>query len=99
MCRVCVRPFVTVAAHFESKFRAETVRKGHEARLKCEAFGDRPITINWMKDKMPFQARDDPRYELNEASIEDGVSSEIVIKNADRRDSALFTCVTFNSHG
>jgi len=90
---------LTVAAHFETKFRAETVRKGHEARLRCEAIGDKPLTITWMKDKMPFNIRDESRYELIETATAEGVSSEIIIKNSDRRDSALFTCVTFNSHG
>jgi len=90
---------ISVAAHFETKFRAETVRKGHEARLKCEAIGDKPLTITWMKDKMSFNVRDESRYELTETATEDGVTSEVLIKTADRRDSALFTCVTFNSHG
>ena len=52
-----------------------------------------------MKDKMSFNVRDESRYELTETATEEGVTSEVLIKNADRRDSALFTCVTFNSHG
>lgn len=91
-----------MAAHFESKFRAETVRKGQEARLKCEAFGDKPLSITWLKDKQPFSKKgveENARYQLTETVQADGVTSEIVIKNSDRRDSALFTCVTFNSHG
>ncbi|CAG2102033.1 unnamed protein product [Medioppia subpectinata] len=90
---------VNVAAHFESKFRAETVRKGLEARIRCEAIGDKPITISWLKDKLTFNPRDDPRYELLEAIVSEGIKSEIVIRNADRRDSALFSCVTTNAYG
>ena len=110
----------SVAAHFESKFRAETVRKGMEAKIKCEAIGDkwdirsvcvanmsvtteicifRPITITWLKDKLPFSPREDPRYELLESIVAEGIKSEIVIRNADRRDSALFSCVTSNAYG
>lgn len=88
-----------MAAHFESKFRAETVRKGQESRVKCDAFGDKPLTITWMKDKLPFNLKEDPRYELIETVVSEGISSEIVIKNSDRRDSSLFTCVAFNSFG
>lgn len=88
-----------MAAHFDSKFRAETVRKGHEARLKCDAIGDKPLTISWMKDKLPFNPKEDPRYQLIETVLTEGVTSEIVIKTSDRRDSALFTCVAFNSYG
>lgn len=88
-----------VAAHFESKFRAETVRKGHEARLRCEAFGDKPVSISWMKDKLPFSIKDDPRYVQTENVLSEGLSSEILIRNSDRRDSALFTCLASNSYG
>ena len=90
---------VNVAAGFKTKFKAETVRKGQEASLKCEVEGDRPITISWMKDKINLSIKEEPRYELIESATRDGVSSEILIRNADRRDSALFTCVSFNSYG
>ncbi|CAG2123263.1 unnamed protein product, partial [Medioppia subpectinata] len=51
------------------------------------------------KDKLTFNPRDDPRYELLEAIVSEGIKSEIVIRNADRRDSALFSCVTTNAYG
>lgn len=59
----------------------------------------RPITITWLKDKLPFSPREDPRYELLESIVAEGIKSEIVIRNADRRDSALFSCVTSNAYG
>ena len=31
---------VHVAAHFKTKFKAETVQKNADVRLRCEAFGD-----------------------------------------------------------
>lgn len=91
-----------MAAHFKSKFRAETVRKGQEANLKCEAEGDRPLTITWFKDKMPFNINDVDRskYDLSESSANNGESvSEILIRNTDRRDSSLFTCRASNAYG
>ncbi|XP_064480488.1 cell adhesion molecule Dscam1-like [Ornithodoros turicata] len=90
---------VHVAAHFRSKFKAETVRRGHLARLKCEAFGDKPLIITWSKDKQSFDPKADPRYELNETLTSSGIVSEITIRGADRRDSALFTCLARNSFG
>lgn len=89
----------TVPAHFSSKFRAETVRRGQEARVRCEASGDRPISVSWMKDKRTLSMKEEPRYELTESGTRDGLFSEILIRNADRRDSALFSCVAFNSFG
>uniref|UniRef100_T1KQ15 Down syndrome cell adhesion molecule n=1 Tax=Tetranychus urticae TaxID=32264 RepID=T1KQ15_TETUR len=90
---------VHVAAHFETKFNVHTVRKGQEARVQCKAIGDKPITINWLKDKISFNPRDDVRYELFEEASSEGLISEILIRSADRRDSALFTCNTFNGFG
>lgn len=90
---------VTVPAHFKSKFRAETVRKGQDALIRCEAEGDRPLTISWTKDKNPLRTKDDLRYESTETPTKDGVVSEIIIRNAERRDSALFTCIAGNPYG
>lgn len=92
-------PFV-VAAHFEGpKFRAITVRKGHEASLKCEAEGDPPLSVSWMKDKVPLNTKEETRYELIETPTGNGVVSEVIIRNSDRRDSSLFTCSAYNSFG
>ncbi|GFR13705.1 down syndrome cell adhesion molecule-like protein Dscam2, partial [Trichonephila clavata] len=41
---------VRVPAHFKEEFMAETVRRGEKVVVKCQAFGDRPITITWKKD-------------------------------------------------
>lgn len=76
-----------------------TVRRGQEASVKCEAEGDAPIVISWLKDKIPVSIKDETRYELIESATTTGVSSEILIRDADRRDSALFSCIAFNSHG
>jgi Down syndrome cell adhesion protein len=91
----------TVSAHFKSKFRAETVRKGQEANLKCEAEGDRPLTITWFRDKVPFNPRESPngKYDITETQTPTGFTSEIVIRSTDRRDSSLFTCRASNAYG
>lgn len=92
-----IKVTVHVAAHFDTKFRAETVRKGQEARLKCEASGDRPLTIVWTKDKTKVS---DPRYEVVQSMTKDATTaSEIIIRHSDRRDSALFTCTATNEYG
>ena len=85
-----VAPTVNVAAHFKSKFKAETVRKGQEPSLRCEAEGDRPLSISWQKNKSILNVKNEPRYELIESAIAEGITSRIIIRNAKRRDSALF---------
>ncbi|XP_070391428.1 cell adhesion molecule Dscam1-like isoform X4 [Dermacentor albipictus] len=94
-----VKLSVHVAAHFKMKFKAESVQRGHIARLRCEAFGDKPVIITWSRDKQSFDPKEDPRYELNETVHGGGIVSEITIRGADRRDSALFTCLARNAYG
>ncbi|KAH9406242.1 hypothetical protein TYRP_013848, partial [Tyrophagus putrescentiae] len=90
---------IQVAAHFETKFRTETVHRGLEARIKCSAVGDKPITISWFKDKAPFLVNEDNRYDLIETILNEGIKSELIIRNSDRRDGGLYTCLTSNSYG
>lgn len=44
--------FVTVAAHFKTPFRVHRVSKGESLNILCEAYGEKPITIEWSKDKV-----------------------------------------------
>jgi len=90
---------VLVGAHFKAKMRTELVRRGQPARLKCESIGDLPIEINWLRDKMPLYAADEPRYSLSKTLLTDGILSELSIAETDRQDSALFTCITQNQFG
>ncbi|UXI20602.1 Brain-specific angiogenesis inhibitor 1 [Sarcoptes scabiei] len=90
---------VNVAASFETKFRTETVHRGLEARIKCSASGDKPVTISWFKDKAPLMIGDDGRYDLIETIMNDGIKSELLIRNTERRDGGLYTCLGSNSFG
>ncbi|GIY38994.1 down syndrome cell adhesion molecule-like protein Dscam2 [Caerostris darwini] len=65
-----IRLSVHVAAHFKSKFRAESVRKGEDAKLTCEAIGDRPLQITWLKDKQSFEPQIDLSYPERPLQIE-----------------------------
>lgn len=80
---------VHVAAHFKTKFKAETVQKGADVRLRCEAFGDGPITLNWTKDQLLFNAKDDVRYELIENLTSESLVSELIIQDTNRKDSQV----------
>lgn len=75
------------------------MRRGQSARLKCEAIGDLPIEINWLRDKMPLYPSDESRYSISKTLLQDGIVSELNIIETDRQDSALFTCITQNSYG
>ncbi|CAL1284864.1 unnamed protein product [Larinioides sclopetarius] len=91
---------VHVPPRFDNKFRSETARKADVVRLKCESTGDHPMTIVWNIDKQPLTPSEDPRrYDLKELVDKKRMSSEITIKSAERRDSALFTCLVRNAFG
>nr|XP_042900815.1 Down syndrome cell adhesion molecule-like protein Dscam2 [Parasteatoda tepidariorum] len=91
---------VHIPPRFDTKFRSETARKGDVVRLKCESTGDHPMTIVWNLDKQPLTPTEDTRYELKElVDKKKRMSSEITIKSAERRDSALFTCLVRNAFG
>ena len=62
-------------------------------------FGDSPITLNWTKDQLLFNAKDDARYELIENLNTESLISELIIQDANRKDSSLFTCVASNGYG
>ncbi|XP_023213824.1 Down syndrome cell adhesion molecule-like protein Dscam2 [Centruroides sculpturatus] len=94
-----VRLIVHVPAHFRNKFKSTTIRKDETVQLKCEAYGERPLTISWMKDRQNFNPRSDPRYSDKETILEKGMTSELTIISANRRDSALFTCTAANEYG
>ena len=42
---------------------------------------------------------DDGRFDLIETITNEGIKSELLIRNADRRDGGLYTCITANSFG
>lgn len=63
------------------------MQKGSDVRLRCEAFGDSPITLNWTKDQLLFNAKDDVRYELIENLSAESLVSELLIQDANRKDS------------
>ncbi|KAL1467324.1 hypothetical protein MTO96_026208 [Rhipicephalus appendiculatus] len=90
---------VHVSAHFKNAFNSKTLRKGNTARIKCEVFGEKPLTISWSKNGQSISAKQDQRYEIKTSETEDSVQSQLEIHAVDRRDSALFACHGSNKHG
>lgn len=93
---------VRTPAHFKEEFRVETVPKSRPLSVRCEALGDKPLAIQWKKDGQAFgsgSAVSDKRYLISESMSERGLTSEIKVDSADRRDSSLYTCVASNAFG
>ncbi|CAG2161346.1 unnamed protein product [Oppiella nova] len=92
--------WVDFAARFRAKFRAETVARNQKAILVCEAVGERPITIEWNRDRQLIHTEHHSnRYAIKETVMNEGITSELVIESIDRSDSALYQCITSNAYG
>ncbi|XP_055939184.1 cell adhesion molecule DSCAM-like isoform X7 [Argiope bruennichi] len=90
---------VIVPARFEEKFTMKNVRRGETATLKCEAVGDKPLSITWTKDKAEIDFKKHTRLEKFDRDIEKGLSSELIIRTTDRKDGALYGCLAKNEYG
>ncbi|XP_049273057.1 Down syndrome cell adhesion molecule-like protein 1 homolog isoform X4 [Rhipicephalus sanguineus] len=67
--------------------------------MKCQATGDQPLSIAWSKGSVKLDKRTSARYEVFETLTPDGLISELVIRDTDRSDGALYTCHTQNKYG
>ncbi|XP_074599693.1 cell adhesion molecule Dscam1-like [Brevipalpus obovatus] len=94
-----IRILVHVPAFFEHSFTSKTIKKGDSLELRCEAGGERPLTITWNRDRIAFDPRKDARYNLLVNEKESTLEHILQIRSADRQDSVLFTCVAINAYG
>ncbi|KAH6927548.1 hypothetical protein HPB50_005665 [Hyalomma asiaticum] len=76
-----------------------TVRRSHSVRLKCEATGDRPLTVHWFKDQRPYQATLREGFDIIERSLPGGVISELLIQNSSTSDTGAYVCKVSNKFG
>ncbi|XP_077517997.1 cell adhesion molecule Dscam1-like isoform X2 [Amblyomma americanum] len=90
---------VQVAAHFERKFQALTVRRGEGVTLACRAVGEPPITVTWTRDRHAFNPANEPRYVVEEKPGDEALEYVLRIPSVDRRDSSLFSCYAENAYG
>ncbi|KAK8781343.1 hypothetical protein V5799_017316 [Amblyomma americanum] len=90
---------VHVAAHFERKFQALTVRRGESVTLTCRALGESPITMSWTRDRHGFSPALEPRYIVEEKPGKEVLEYVVRIPSVDRRDSSLFSCYAENAYG
>ncbi|XP_064488740.1 cell adhesion molecule Dscam1-like isoform X6 [Ornithodoros turicata] len=93
------RLVVHVPARFEEKNTVVTARRSEVTRMKCQANGDQPLSITWSKGNVRLDKRTSARYEVFETMTSDGLISELVVRDTERSDGALYTCHTENKYG
>lgn len=87
-------------AHFKSNAQQTIVaRKQDQVQLRCDAFGDEPITIEWLKNKQRLTNDLDSRYSIHNNPLQSALISLLVIKQTQRQDNSLYECVTRNQVG
>nr|XP_046910785.1 Down syndrome cell adhesion molecule homolog isoform X4 [Dermatophagoides farinae] len=87
-----------VPARFDEKYSSLQAKKGDIIVMKCNATGDRPITIRWTKDGIKLD-RLSHHYEMTDFSTSQGVISELSIRPVQKSDGAIYKCDAENEHG
>ena len=90
---------VFVKAHFKLSFDLFRVEKGSPLRLSCTAYGEKPLSIRWLKERVEINPLLEKRYIVTEKETADGLISELYSSTAGREDSSTFTCVASNAYG
>ncbi|XP_053618370.1 cell adhesion molecule Dscam2-like isoform X1 [Plodia interpunctella] len=89
---------VNEPAHFEFSSRNMTVKRTAAASLMCDARGDPPIQLQWTHN-MQLVDLSTYRVSVKEQRSESGMSSQLNIAHAERRDSGVYRCRAENSYG
>ncbi|CAN7995711.1 unnamed protein product, partial [Ixodes hexagonus] len=86
-----------VPPRFEVKHRSFLLKKGEDFRAQCLAVGDAPLVYSWEKNQ---NALDAERYRVKEDQKQGGgFQSDLLISQATREDSGVFSCKAVNRHG
>lgn len=56
-----VKLSVHIKPHFKTNFQVIKVKKGETLKIQCLAFGDKPITLEWIKDRNDIHSSSDVR--------------------------------------
>ncbi|XP_059046952.1 cell adhesion molecule Dscam2-like, partial [Achroia grisella] len=89
---------VNEPAHFEFSSRNMTVKRTAAAVLQCDARGDPPLQLQWTHNTQRLDLTT-YRVSVSEKRSENGVSSQLNIAHAERRDSGVYRCRAENSYG
>ncbi|KAL3181946.1 hypothetical protein MRX96_035709 [Rhipicephalus microplus] len=90
---------VQVPATFITSSMSVTSRKGDKVHLQCDSIGDPPLTITWYRDNVLLDMDRHPRYTLNDHEREDGMASQLLLRDVRTNDTGTYACKVANSHG
>lgn len=94
------RVTINVPPYFRHKFSTQTAKINERVELRCLVFGDQPMIVGWQKGKQQIDLINDNRYIVSEHRSKPNIfESRMTINEADRNDSALYTCIATNQFG
>ncbi|KAK5642104.1 hypothetical protein RI129_008271 [Pyrocoelia pectoralis] len=73
---------------------SKVVEIGHSTVLTCGAAGNPPPRISWVRNMLPIDTSNTPRY-----STRDDMPGALQIKNSEEKDQGKYECVAENSIG
>ncbi|XP_067142244.1 cell adhesion molecule Dscam1-like isoform X8 [Centruroides vittatus] len=90
---------VHVAPKVKGDFSVITVRKGFTAHLKCEVFGEPPLTITWKKEDTIIAGEKGSRFETLQENTANGAISDTLINDSQKNDTGIYTCHVSSQFG
>ncbi|XP_065160082.1 tyrosine-protein phosphatase Lar isoform X3 [Atheta coriaria] len=69
----------------------KVVEVGHSAMLNCQATGNPPPKIYWVRNMLPIDPANNPRYTIGEGKFQ--------IKSSEEKDQGKYECVAENAIG
>ncbi|XP_060521097.1 tyrosine-protein phosphatase Lar isoform X3 [Cylas formicarius] len=75
----------------ESPQNNKVVEIGHNTMLNCAATGNPGPKITWLKNMLPINISNNPRYSIRDGSLQ--------IRNSEEKDHGKYECVAENSIG
>ncbi|XP_045506912.1 Down syndrome cell adhesion molecule-like protein Dscam2 [Colias croceus] len=89
---------VNKPVHFAAPSSNITSRLGQSASIECNALGDHPVTIQWIRHGHTMDLHS-LRWKLSEIKTNSGLSSTINIQYAEASDGGLYQCRASNPFG
>ncbi|XP_049765530.1 Down syndrome cell adhesion molecule-like protein Dscam2 [Schistocerca cancellata] len=92
-----VKITVNEPVSFDVMEKNVTARHGEQVTLKCDIKGDHPIQVDWLFNGQ--RLNHNYRTSMSEIKTDSGLQSLLVIAQAERHDSGLYTCQAGNIFG
>ncbi|XP_033228370.1 Down syndrome cell adhesion molecule-like protein Dscam2 [Belonocnema kinseyi] len=89
---------VNEPARFEFQSKNVTIRRGESVTLDCTVIGDDPIEVQWLHNNNRMNTNGH-RLSISQVKTDNGLKSQLSIRNSDRQDTGVYRCTADNAYG